>query len=189
MPTRFALAAALAAISLAYAGHAAAQTDVLVVEGTSVGIPNYAPIGGSESISVSGARTRAAAGPALTPLDDGRPKGQNAPATAYEPYLQLELENTQSPAVRPAAPILKAQPSQEQKYMEIKLKDVLISGVIANGNPAAPATRGHEKWIELQSWSYDQPQRPLAASGSRDAGPAAIAPKPKLETVAPRVAR
>jgi hypothetical protein len=189
MPTRFALAAALATISLAHAGHAAAQTDVLVVEGTSVGIPNHAPIGGSESISVSGARTRAAAGPAPARLDDGHPKGQNSPATAYQPYLKLELENTHSLPVRPAAPMLKAQPSQEQKYMEFKLKEVLISGVIANGNPAAPATDGHKTWIELQSWSYDQPQRPLAASGSRDPGRAAIAPKPKLETVAPRIAR
>jgi hypothetical protein len=43
MSNRTSLAAALAAISLAYAGVAAAQTDVLVVEGTSVGILPEAP--------------------------------------------------------------------------------------------------------------------------------------------------
>ena len=76
MLTRTFVAAALVAISLGYAGYAAAQTHVLVVDRTSVGIQNQAPIGGSESISVSGARTRAAAGPVLAPLDDGRSKGQ-----------------------------------------------------------------------------------------------------------------
>lgn len=43
MPTRILLTAALAAFSLACAGNAAAQTDVLVVEGTSVGILDHAP--------------------------------------------------------------------------------------------------------------------------------------------------
>jgi len=109
MLTRTPLIAALAAISLACAGNVAAQTDVLVVEGTSVGI-----------------------------LD-------NARAT-------------------PAAPgDLAASRRDEQKYMEIKLKEVLISGVISNGKPVQ-SQGAHRNEIHVESFSW-------AASSGASEGP------------------
>jgi hypothetical protein len=115
MLTRIPIAAALAAISLAYAGNAAAQTDVLVVEGTKVGI-GAAP---------------------LTPLEEPRLKAQTS---GEQKYIKIELEDVMvshvSPTRSPKSPDLVAPRRDEQKYMEFKLKEVLISGVIANGNPA-----------------------------------------------------
>jgi hypothetical protein len=37
--------------------------------------------------------------------------------------------------------------ASEQKYMEIKLKEVLISGVIQNGNPAAPPPPAQQQFL------------------------------------------
>jgi hypothetical protein len=65
MLTRTFVAAALAAISLAH---------------------------GSESISVSGARTRAAAGPALTPLDGGRLVRRGPVTGASAPVVRRQIK-------------------------------------------------------------------------------------------------
>jgi hypothetical protein len=102
MLTRTPIAAALAAISLAYAGIAVAQTDVLVVPGTSVGI-----------------------------LPD-------------------------APTARGPAGDLSASRKDEQKYMELKLKEVLISGVIQNGDPVqSPGAHRNEIHLESYSWGMN----------------------------------
>jgi type VI protein secretion system component Hcp len=108
MSNRTSLAAALAAISLAYAGVAAAQTDVLVVEGTKVGISSNVP---------------------------------TAPERAGD---------------------LAASRRDEQKYMEYRLTEALISNV---GTPArSPGAHANEIHVESFSWGMNQS---AAAGGVR----------------------
>jgi hypothetical protein len=110
MLNRKTLAAAAAAITVGCAASAAAQTDVLVVEGTSVGMTSPTTrAGANRTTTIHGARTEAAPAVPLTPLDDARLKGGGAPRA--ETYLPIKLENAMissyslsSGAASPAAP-------------------------------------------------------------------------------------
>ena len=94
-------------------------------------------------VQVDSAAKTALPGPSQTPRTAGdlaATPGQKPPSG----YMKYKLEDVMVSHVSPPRTSDSAPPAardlaprtEEQKYMEFKLKEVLISGVIANGNPA-----------------------------------------------------
>lgn len=130
------LAIAVAALSLACAGNAAAQTDVLVVEGTSVGILSHAPV----------ARDPAAPTPPAEPIGLLVPAVQKVREAAARTESELTLQeraaavgaNRSMTVGGNQSETVKAAPATPHEDMRLKSQKILQNAPAPVPQPVAP---------------------------------------------------